>query len=344
MCGTLTPYQVSASGIEPDELTSVLPHSGASRAPLLSTDHNLPPSGIPEQQNPYESFNAYTVPSQAPPPPPSPPQSGFKFGLLIGIIIVLVLALISGSVFAFFSLGGTNILQKPALTPTATVAQTTITSTATIAQTTVTSTATIAQTTITPTPQDIYNSVTSGSPVLDDPLNKNSANNWEESTGDYSCIFTGGAYHTSTQLKNTAVACSASSTNFSNFAYQVEMTIVKGAFGGIFFRCDKAKMKYYEFDIGRDGRYNLRLSVDDTGKYDQLLRSGSSPFIKTGLNQSNRIAIVASGSNIYLYVNKQYIASATDSAYRSGQIGVFGSGDTATSMEVAFSNAQVWKV
>lgn len=191
------------------------------------------------------------------------------------------------------------------------------------------------------TPQGIYNRATSGSPVLDDPLSQNDTNNWNEGTGNSSCTFTGGAYHASDQLKNNTVYCSASSTNFSNFVYQVQMTIVKGEFGGIFFRFNIAKFKGYQFNIGQDGTYSLYLSVDSTGTHDQLLRSGSSSFFKTGLNQTNLIAIVASGSNIYLYVNKQYVTSASDSTYNSGQIGVL-AGNITVPTEVMFRNAQVW--
>ena len=64
-------------------------------------------------------------------------------------------------------------------------------------------------------------------------------------------------------------------------------------------------------------------------------------MINTGLNQSNLIAAVASGSTIDLYVNLHHIDSVSDSTYTSGQIGVvaFSTGDPT---EVAFNNAKVW--
>jgi hypothetical protein len=44
-----------------------------------------------------------------------------------------------------------------------------------------------------------------------------------------------------------------------------------------------------------------------------------------------------------VYVNKQYLASVTDSTYSMGQIGVTAE-DLTNSTEVVFSNAKVWKL
>lgn len=193
------------------------------------------------------------------------------------------------------------------------------------------------------TPQAIYNRITSSSPVLDDPLSKNDSYKWQEYTdpGGFGCIITGGAYHIYLQ-PYAYLVCIAEYTNFSNFAYQVQMTIIRGESGGIVFRVvDFNTNKFYYFYISSDGTYALALSRDEHSSHDRLLRSGSSSFIKRGLKQSNLIAVVASGSNIYLYVNKQYVTSVRDSTYSSGQIGVYATDITAPT-EVAFSHAQVW--
>jgi hypothetical protein len=195
------------------------------------------------------------------------------------------------------------------------------------------------------TPQAIYSRVTSSSPVFDDPLSKNDSYKWQEYTdpGGFGCIFTGESYHIYLQPYANLV-CIAEFTNFSDFAYQVQMTIIRGESGGIVFRVvDFNTSKFYYFYISPDGTYALALSRDEHSSHDRLLRSGSSSFIKRGLKQSNLIAVVASGSNIYLYVNKQYVTSVSDSTYSSGQIGVYAIDITAPT-EVAFSHAQVWNV
>ena len=333
-CGVATPYNVSDSRVSPYDPTLVSsPPSAPQYKP--ATDYGSPPYGVPPQ-NPYEPLNSYAVPPQAPPPPPSRrPSVG-----LIALIVGLILLLIAGSgVIYYATVFRPNQLHAQANSTAE--AQSTATMHAQQAATSQAQQATA--TAFANTPQGIYNRATSGRPVLDDPLSQNDTNNWYEGTGNPSCTFTGGAYHASDQTKNNTLYCAASSTNFSNFVYQIRMTIVKGDFGGIFFRFNIAKFKGYQFNIGQDGKYSLYLSVDSTGTYDQLLRSGSSSFFKTGLNQTNLIAIVASGSNIYLYVNKQYVTSASDSTYNSGQIGVL-AGDTTVPTEVMFRNAQVWNV
>jgi hypothetical protein len=74
-----------------------------------------------------------------------------------------------------------------------------------------------------------------------------------------------------------------------------------------------------------------------------VLHKDTSAFIRTGLNQANLLAVVARGSNIYLYINQQYITSASDSTYHAGQIGVFGGNYTQAPADVVFSHIQVWK-
>jgi hypothetical protein len=154
-----------------------------------------------------------------------------------------------------------------------------------------------------------------------------------------SCAFSGGVYHVSAPF----MPCLAQATNFGDLAYQVQMTIVKGEFGGIVFRVDSSQAKYYTFYIDRYGTYTLKTSVD-TGNRDYVLGTGTSARFRTGLNQANLLSVIARGSNIYLYINQQYITSASDTTYRAGQIGVFGGNNSQTPADVVFSHAQVWNV
>src|SRR6266700_2751738 len=183
-----------------------------------------------------------------------------------------------------------------------------------------------------------------GTLALDDPLSDNSHGySWSEG-GDSlgTCDFTGGAYHVNAIQQNQGKGCVAS-TNFSDFAYQIQMTIVKGDGGGdIIFRDDETKGNGYYFFIGQNGSYELgtynNCKVNCTLK---PLRNGSSAAINTGLNQSNLVAVVASGSTIDLYVNHHKIDSYSDSSYSQGQIGVVAF-DVNSPTEVVFSNAKVW--
>jgi hypothetical protein len=124
------------------------------------------------------------------------------------------------------------------------------------------------------------------------------------------------------------------------------MTIAKGDGGGIIFREDNARGNTYYFAIGQQsGVWGYKLwgfnNCNSNNCKVSELRSGSSAAIKTGLNQSNLVAVVASGSTIDLYVNNHKIDSVSDSSYGSGQIGVAAT-YLKSPTEVVFSNAKVW--
>jgi hypothetical protein len=191
--------------------------------------------------------------------------------------------------------------------------------------------------------QSIYNQATSGNPLLDVALDGQDSLNWEQypAVGGGGCSFFGGALHANVPQKDYYVPCFAQASNFSNFTLQVQMTIDKGDGGGLVFRANSTSSKFYIFSIVRDGTYGLLISLDDN--HSNPLTYGNSSAIHTNLNQTNLLTVIARGSYIYLYVNKQYAGSVTDNTYTSGQIGVFGA-DNANPTDVAFSHIQIWNL
>jgi hypothetical protein len=178
--------------------------------------------------------------------------------------------------------------------------------------------------------------------VFASPLSTNDAHNWlEYDSKDFgSCTFKGGAYHASTSLGSPYDFCAPiENTDFSNFAFQAEMTIVRGDMGGLVFR---ETYSSYSFFIGQDGSYIFIVTNNVTGAKTTLLNSFSSD-IKMGLNQTNLIAVVARGSSFYLYVDKQYIAQLSDSSSSFGSIGV-AAHNANHATEVAFRNVQLWNL
>jgi hypothetical protein len=158
----------------------------------------------------------------------------------------------------------------------------------------------------------------------------------------YTCAFTQGAYHSSVQAGGNFNHCLARATNFSNFALQVQMTIIHGPSGGLLFRSNLAQGYFYAFSISTDGAYFLKMisPASIAGKIQTTtLISGSSLAINQGANQSNTLTVVTQGNTFYLYVNGQYVDNASDSTLTSGAIGVFTLG-----AEAAFSNLKVWKL
>jgi len=184
-----------------------------------------------------------------------------------------------------------------------------------------------------------------GTLALDDPLSDNSHGyKWDENNLIFGiCAFTGVAYQVNVGGGGWRY-CESSSPKFSDFAYQIQVIIVKGDIGGIIFRTDNTKGNSYFFGIDQNGVYVLRTINNCPSNNCNVseLRRGSSTVINTGLNQSNLVAVVASGSTIDLYVNHQKIDRVIDSTYSQGQIGVAVSDENGSSTEVGFRDAKVW--
>jgi hypothetical protein len=180
-----------------------------------------------------------------------------------------------------------------------------------------------------------------GSLALNDPLKDNSKGyKWDVGTfgNGRSCFFTGGSYHVGVSLQGHVLACNAEAVTFGNLTYEVQMTILKGDRGGIFFRQVGTQGPYYYSSIKIDGSYELD---SFNGKTSNVLQRGTSPAIKRGLNQPNLLAVVAQGSSIDLYVNGQSILHISNSTTSNGLIGVAADA-TDQPAEVALTNTRVW--
>lgn len=173
----------------------------------------------------------------------------------------------------------------------------------------------------------------------DDPLHNNSKGlDWEVST-DGTCRFIGNVYHVSQSQPGMFTYCRAGATNLKDFACQVEEYITQGDQAGIIFRFDSATLSYYYFDISTRGYYRLLLYQHN--QRSRVLLQGFSLAIRGGLHQSNLLAVVTKGGRIDLYVNKQKIASTTDSTLSQGKIGLVAY-DLSNPTDVVYSDIQIW--
>ena len=284
---------------------------------------------------PKEPSSAFSVKSGEKIPVP---RRGISSSIAI-LLVALALLAIAGSVGSFYftttaqytaHINATATAQAQVNTPATAQVQATVR-----AQANATATAVALQ------------SPYGGTLALNDPLRDNSqGHDWGQGYAAQ-CTFSDGVLHVPVMpaVGPDYRSCIAANTNFSNFAYQVQMTITKGDGGGIIFRSNSSGSQLYYFRVGQDGSYDLNLSTGQAP--DKKVQSGSSSAIRTGLNQSNVIAVVAGGSAINLYVNHRLIASVNDGTYSQGAIGVFAFDNghpqsNIVSTEAVFSNAKVW--
>ena len=281
----------------------------------------------PYPQQPY----ALPYPAQAVPVMPVPAQTRTHriSALVIALVAVLVIAIIFGSGIIYYA----AIAQ-----PAAQHAQATVT-----AKTLATAQTRASATAYANTPQGIFTLATSGTPTINDSLSNPDTSLWaNHSNSGAQCAFTGGAYHITIKVSNYFYYCTPITTGFSNFAFQVQMTLLSGDTAGLMFRVSGPTLKSYLFFLSGSGYYGLILTSDFSKS--RTLAINRSTAIKQGFNQPNVLTVIAKGNDLYLFINRQYVTKITDSTYSEGNLGLFASAYKIFPTEAVFSNAEAWDI
>jgi hypothetical protein len=339
-----TPGQGPATGYGANAYPPAPDQQSPYAVPLGGQQNQQSPYAVPSagQQIPYgappplygsQQAGAYP-PSYPPPFPPASPQAqkqARRFPIWLAVLLILlVLLLIGGSGLIYYAAVYQPNLVHTHATATTIVHQTGTAQAQATVQAQLNATATAAA-------QNPY--TRTGTLMFSDPLSDNSKNHhWDV---DPNCDFKGGTYHAIAPNPKYGDYCIAQATDLVNFTLEVQMQVIQGDGGGVNFRVTNTTVnEYYDFYIFRSGAYGLEM-VGGTSK---SLASGSNAPVKPNLNDVNVIGIVAQGSTITVYLNHQQLASANDSTYTRGRIGVeantYANGGQAT--EVAYSNMKVW--
>ena len=322
-----------------------------------------PPPVTPYNSNPYyppvdpaagqSTPGMYTPPPYAPYTPPTPPVAprSKRSPLLLVLLAILLIVVVGSGISLIYYAGVALPAQANAqATSTAQAATSTANTQATgTAQAITNATATAnAQATVSvqqtaTTRQTIYTQATSGSPAFQSSLAGPDNAGWEtyDAQGGGGCYYSNGAFHADVRNKNYYVACFGLNTNYTNMAFEVNMTILKGNTGGLIFRGNKDTLKFYSFEVGSDGIVGLNASQDDGHAHNLFIDHPDA--VKTGAGQTNLVDVIARSNTIYFYVNKQYVGQVQDTAYTSGQLG-FMSLDTSSATDVAYQNARIWQL
>ncbi len=189
-----------------------------------------------------------------------------------------------------------------------------------------------------------------GNLALYDALDgNNSRDMWDVSSSSTdSCQFLQTKYHVGALKEGGGPLCMNSSSQFGNFVYDVQMTILKGDCGGLVIRANNDLSKSDLYEVCQDGSYNFVSFKNNLAVIDLSLSGNSgehptSSAIKKGLNQRNQLTIMANGGAITMYVNNQKISSVNADVSLEGRIGLVAT-DLHMPTDVAYSNARVWKI
>lgn len=346
-CGTFMP--LSPQSAPNDTETTSAPRRQQIAASASSSQRA--PSPVAGYYGTYSSRAEQVPPYYSPPPAFKPPlakktRQGLGKGATLFLVFLALLIMFSGVALIYYTImtrPSQLRAQATATVQTIVTAQVQATSTARVqAQATaqVQAHATATAQAQAQTLQNIYNIATSGTPALSSPLTAQDNANWSNynAVGGGGCAFSNNALHASVFQSQTYVPCFAQASNFSNFAFQVQMTILKGDGGGLVFRANEANVQLYLLRISHTGLFGISVSRDR--KTITPILDDSNSALKTG-SQTNLVTVIARNSALSIYVNKQFVGTISDTTYSVGEIGVFAY-DTSNGTDVAFNNATVW--
>jgi hypothetical protein len=164
---------------------------------------------------------------------------------------------------------------------------------------------------------------------------------WDQNAN---CAFKDGGYHVTT---TTIQSCSLNrNIPLTNFVLEVKVTLLRGNVGGLFFRENKVhnRSNAYLLDFDSKGNYQLwNYSVSHAAK---LIDYGTLSHFNPGYTKTNTIALVAQGSNIRLYVNRQMVKHFTDHTYTHGGLSFISSEYSSHkgTAEASYSDLRLWRL
>lgn len=184
------------------------------------------------------------------------------------------------------------------------------------------------------TPQQIYQSVMALTPDLTTPITSTDTAAWEVAQRDnYGCGFQNGTYVAHIATTNMFLPCAGQNIAGHNFAYQVDMTITQGDSGGIIGR--GVGTNGLRFRAGSDGTFDLA-----NGQSTLVPWTSSSAIKPRG--QANTLLMVVEDKDIYLYINGQYLAHASDTFTGGGYFG-FMAVDFGNVTSVNYQHLKLWQ-
>jgi hypothetical protein len=210
--------------------------------------------------------------------------------------------------------------------------------------------------TVTLSPTNTEMPTQTATPTLNsaDPLASLGNPTWKASFINGSSWYTFEDFQSSIQIKNGTLMLKAlkansyenwsmASPDISNFYLEIQGTTGDSCQGkdrfGIIFRAPDTNQGYL-FGISCDGSYRVRAWNGE--KFTELLGWQQSEFIKSGPKQSNRIGVMARGTELSFYINGNLVDQFSDDTYAKGVFGAYIASANTLNFTVNVSNAAYW--
>jgi hypothetical protein len=97
----------------------------------------------------------------------------------------------------------------------------------------------------------------------------------------------------------------------------------------------------YAVDFACDGSFRLRKFVSEAAPV-TLIDWTASPEIVKGPNASNRLGLLAKGSQLYVFANSKLVGQVEDVSYASGIFGLYASAVNTAPLTVTFDDFAAW--
>ncbi len=169
-------------------------------------------------------------------------------------------------------------------------------------------------------------------------------------TDNTHCVFEADGYHVQQKAAafgNGLKGCIETGYTYTNLAVSVDMTIISGHTGGLFFRVNNQALggSYagYLFEIDTQGNYKISHSSDFNLDNVALQDWTPSLALKVGTNVKNTLVVWANGPTLDFYVNNVFLTEIQDTTYTTGNIAFLAtttSGGAAA--DIVYSNLQVF--
>ncbi len=196
----------------------------------------------------------------------------------------------------------------------------------------------------------VIQAATAGPPIYSDPFSDpqdgNQMSGWDSRKN--TCTFQQDGYHVMAKSGVTSglQGCYQSGQQFQNFTLKVDMRIVSGQSGGLFFRANNQGIDSgYLFEVNSQGEYRLSSSADFTGGRTTLQDWTASSALNKGFDVNNTLEVIVQGSTLKLYANGGFLTAVQDAAFPdTGYIGLQASTDNQNqSADVVYTNLKVYQ-